>query len=714
MCPLQDPFRIRARYVASTAAGVLIDDEGGLAADALRQLLDDLAASPHVLVFHDGDEMIYRHLLSALQQLKNNESLWRAIKKCTAPLCNKAAEEIVRETLWPEKPKTIQTAHVRRAALTAYLTLLRQGTGSCFATAPAMLIQQENPILMIQDIEAILSAGQLRRGPYSVPMSPSKGWGELVKAVMDWPILLSPGLQAAFHAAGLQSRDVLSTALPTDTPQTIISRGLLKHFDLTEVEVAKETAEERERARMWEKRGGPLISSPKAKQIREYGQAKARAERAFCALSDCALLRVWEYTIASFSNAKVEIGRWNLFVSLGLHPEMPDGVGSLLTQIIQGKLNILNQKIAQIHTEHQTAVGAIRATEGLLHQSGSEARHRQLQGEMTAAMHSERSLGEMLSETVAMAEWLSALLPQWINGAAERLPESFQEVFDPALAQSAEKMEDTTAGFRLLYKHGRTAAASWERIENGAEFVEAVCRFFEMLERELPVPPLYQPLWTEIATELMQTLRSDAFLAGAMRRAHMNEITKKGTPWAYESGGTMETLVQNYFEENPVEFSRKIHSCGELYEFLSAAQQKTQGCGSWLIHSPTHAFIFTPAALSPLESRDRFWQGISFSHEEAEFLAERFALFLPEAERPLFYFGYRQKGVSNTLSDVRQGLILGARAAGQTEASVDAFLYESLPLFSPAAQRKKPLRNWQSPSARRARWRRLPSPSSRR
>ena len=59
--------------------------------------------------------------------------------------------------------------------MAAWLTLLRQTTGSCFATAPAILIQQNDPMRFFKDVD-LLSMGQIGKRimagkEYSVPLS---------------------------------------------------------------------------------------------------------------------------------------------------------------------------------------------------------------------------------------------------------------------------------------------------------------------------------------------------------------------------------------------------------------------------------------------------------------------------------------------------------------------------------------------------------------
>ena len=57
----------------------------------------------------------------------------------------------------------IELAQTRRAVLSALLTKLRQSVGSCFATAPAIIIQAEQIHQFLSDIEEIFRLGGLKR-----------------------------------------------------------------------------------------------------------------------------------------------------------------------------------------------------------------------------------------------------------------------------------------------------------------------------------------------------------------------------------------------------------------------------------------------------------------------------------------------------------------------------------------------------------------------
>lgn len=680
--PLQDPFRIRARYLGWKAASLLIDGKGDLNKDALAELLRALEEEGIPVGQREGDAWIFQHLRTILSELDRSSAFGKALKRCSLPLCSKEAEQIVRDTLWPDEVGSLTHAHVRRAVLTAALTLLRQATGSCFATAPAILIQREDPVRLIRDLDVVLSAGELRRGSYAAPLHPGSGLGDLQKTV---GFGLSPGLRAAFHAAGVSPPQTLPQG---STVKRLLEEGLLAQFGLTEEDLAKEAASLAPQfGVLWERMGGHYGgASPKAKQVRAWEKASAGAKRAFLATADCSLLRSWEYTLASFSDVKVEFARWNLYVSLGLHPEAsPPGIGEALRRTVQERLDQANGRMMQARRDYERAVQAARTSERLLHQSSNDAERSRLKAELVGEAHGINSLAGRIEEEKKLARFLSQFYAEFLKVAVEELQLSFQEVFDPALGDAQEELfEDSCAGFRLLYKSGRSAAASWERIVDESGFVHAVYRFFEAIENRWAIEPSMQSCFTSIVTELLQYIRSDPFIDAALERAKKNKAAKNALPWAYESGGTMQTLLQSYYEMpgRLEEFTRKIGSPLELHAFLRDAAFKATK-ERHLMLSPTHAFLFCPDQMGPpdaLEKGLRFVKGLVVTPLQIEFLIDKFAEMLQPEARPLFYFAIRQQKSPESLFELRLQLLSTKQAHLDR---IDGFLYEALPLFAP-------------------------------
>ncbi|MGE3953975.1 MAG: hypothetical protein AB7F31_02100 [Parachlamydiales bacterium] len=108
----------------------------------------------------------------ALAILSNRELL-RGLSRLSAPHRNPLMEQQIRETLGLPEGRPVGAEETRRAVLAALLTPLRQKIGSCFATAPAILIQSEAPEQLLADLKELIERGRLTRGNYSVPLSPA-------------------------------------------------------------------------------------------------------------------------------------------------------------------------------------------------------------------------------------------------------------------------------------------------------------------------------------------------------------------------------------------------------------------------------------------------------------------------------------------------------------------------------------------------------------
>jgi hypothetical protein len=159
------------------------------------------------LISDDGKmlEFSVERLYSLLGESRDLEHRYRVLTQYQRDVSlRRRLETIQISPLIKEKSK----AAVRRAVLQAHLTPLRQTIGSCFATAPAIMIQREQPHQFLRDMDSLLSAGELLRGDIAVPLSPSwdgdllKGWeftlasfAEAKTEFSSWNLFSSLGLQ---------------------------------------------------------------------------------------------------------------------------------------------------------------------------------------------------------------------------------------------------------------------------------------------------------------------------------------------------------------------------------------------------------------------------------------------------------------------------------------------------------------------------------------
>ena len=95
--------------------------------------------------------------------------------------------------------------------------------GSCFATAPAIEIQEEHPEYLIRDLKDLLETGRLKRvvagTEHFAPLVATMGFGSIKASVPFHPDkwALSPGLKKAFEAIEV-STDILKKLFPSEFP----------------------------------------------------------------------------------------------------------------------------------------------------------------------------------------------------------------------------------------------------------------------------------------------------------------------------------------------------------------------------------------------------------------------------------------------------------------------------------------------------------------
>lgn len=685
--PIQDAFRYRAKYLGLRIASLLILEDGELNRTRLEEILAFLENGCFVLgPGREGDILLYRHIQICLKNLSENKEIWLMVRKFSPPLCHKKAEDLIRETLYPEEIRTLQTAQVRKAVLASWLTFLRQATGSCFATAPAILIQQNEPLLFFKDLYDLLSTGQMKRviagKEYSVPLSFTSGVGDLNK-IISAP---SFGLVVALESVGA-SADV-SKEEP-QTVQQVIRAALLKAEGLSDEDFREEELLSRiQMTPLLAKQSAIYYQKPslRSQKIADWKKKYEKACLAFKAITECALLRAWEYSLASFSDLKTDFARWNLFIGLGLHPDQKNGIGAFLYEEINSRLQKCYSEIERLAKEYEYEASVLQSLEVMIQSASSEMRLNQLKAEWMSHSGTANSLMEMRDKLMTQSEGLTGLFAWLIERFYEKLQEFFQELFDPALAaQSAHLYDDSPAGFRLIYKHGRADASQWTAIHDRKEYIESLRDFFTRIESELPsLPNVESELISEILTSLIQFIQTDEFFEGASSRSK-----EKGrlSPWDYISGGTLQTLLMAYFNrDHPFKETGLIpQSEEELLRFLSAHK----GAGPLLMHSPTHAFLFLPHLLENRLLRAPKKQ--EWAEEMREHFVHRLSEKLPEEEKALFLHLFKQKIVLESKAGLRSAILesISPRVKFK-ELLVDGAFYENAWLFD-AAEAKKAL-----------------------
>ncbi len=577
---IQESCSVRNCLKARRLAIALVNDEGRLQEGLLDEAI--LALQSHLYSLGPGcqyDAQRNGHMLQVLAMFKQDSSLTGRFERIMEPYLNPMAEDLIRDTLHLKRGVPIDRVSTRRAVLAAFLTYLRQNVGSCFATAPAIVIQKEQPHQFLADLEELLMTGQLKRVvagiEHVVPLSPSWGQGDLLRPFVLQPSLISPGLDLA--GVRPRSEDVGKLTCAKE----IISMAL---------------------------QGEPIDT------VRE-------AERAFKSLTDNALLKAWEFSLASFAEAKTTFSRWNFYSSLGFGPEEEGGIGEVIAKVLQERLDQANREVEELQDRYEVAFSAVKFAEGRLRRATAdeaqwlEVAYRRKVGEMNGYL-------DERDTAYARAQKLSGFLAFLVEHYNKKFPEYFQEVYDAEMHDvGVSPYDDSPAGFRLLYKYGRTHTAVWELIESEGGFVDALVDFFVSTERVLESQKAIEGIerdFSDLVTAVVSHVRTDRFLLSALQRMakvhggalpsdplhNLDGVAIK--PWAYVSGGTMRELITTYYgrEKKPTLRERLVESPTDLYIYLLDAMKELPArvqdaylerpMTSMLIQSPTHAFTFKP------------------------------------------------------------------------------------------------------------------------
>ncbi len=500
-------------------ANLLVGADGNVDPEGVKQATSLLQAGLYSL--GPGGHLYAQgrfHLLKIL----SNPPLLQQLQRLRPPHSNPLADHLIRRTLELAEGRLVGIAEVRRAVFVALLTPLRQNIGSCFATAPAILIQSEAPQRLLSDLEELLERGSLGRVvggvEYRVPLCPTGGDGV------------------------------------------------------------------------------------------------------------CALLKAWEFTLASFAEAKNSFSKWNLYASLGLHPEEEGGIGEQVHQFLEEKLAEANRELDEMQVRYDAAFSHGKYLEARLARAPEEeAKWLQLEFRRRVG-----ELDQISAQREALHETgrrIANLIPTLIEAYSHLFPTYFQEVYDPSIREvGLGSYDDARAGFRLLYKHGRAVPGAWTWIDGADTFITCLSDFFILSEGVLRDEESFEgleKLLSELVGVVVRHIREEGFLESALVRMaaahkaplpkdplqHLDQVEKK--PWAYLSGGTMRELVAGYLgtETLPKMRERRVESPDDLLIFLLDGMKElppklTDGylqdpMRSMLIQSPTHAFLFKPG-LSPL------------------------------------------------------------------------------------------------------------------
>ncbi len=686
-------------------AQLIINDQGDLETHRIKEIYQFLKEKRKSLLSIYAEERNVRlqHLVHQIDFLMSSHEAQQIIRRIAKPYANRLAERAVLDTMGLPLDHTLTDADTRRAVITALFTKLRQSLGSCFATAPAIMLQEEQPLIFLKDIEELISTGKLTKivqgVEYTVPMSRTWGNGELNKGLsLSLPledsqskVWLSPVILAAFKAVGeervnvefIQSLFEVALQEVTEkgayqfsfTADGVISLILQRLYNISETELQEFDRDGGKSSsislQMQEatsigagslgavystlKTDDTLRVSPSAHSITEKLRLRAeREKRAKEVLlikenvrrhvkmqGECALLKLWEFTIASFTEVQFDLCRWNFYSSLGFNWDDEGGIGQVLYSIGKECVDEANRELEQEKERFDAINIEVSYLEQRVRQASTEQELAWIKMEYQSRKTEQYHIQQLCDQIAEKAKRISNIHQFLIDQYDRLLKTYFQEVYDADLHDvDVGPFDDSPAGFRLIYKYGRSNPSLWTPITSLDEFINALASFFTLTEQELVALPEINGIekeFTTIITRLVTHIRSRLFQESALNRtlvAHglrpiknpienVSSLEKK--PWVFTSGGSMTSLVSSYFklERQIDEEARWVENETELFAFLidttrlavnrlqldnsirkgqgreSLHQRSSQGnasksLNSLLMHSPTHAFRLLP------------------------------------------------------------------------------------------------------------------------
>lgn len=562
-------------------------------------------------------------------------SLQKLILNLKKPLLNYRLEQLIRLTLRKKAQEKIQDLDIQILCLSAFLHPLRQSVGSCFATAPAIQVQLEQPELFFKDLQDLLHLGQIRRV------------NENKEQTLPMSFAFAPrALKEKFKPSNFEhfcdSLEIKAIAeheqwyTLEDSEENRKNRLQEKcreiHFnqsycleDLIEIFLAK-----RAKRRVLDDESHLMTQRLSAKSEVNLKLENAEDSPGYFSLHlqlhqlyDHLLLKSWEYTLASFSESKAGFYKWNLYTSLGLQSEEKGGLGEAIYQYLEKTVEEGKLKLEEYHRKYEEEFYQVKFLESRLKNTEDTQMGGWARVEYQSHIHEMNRWLNAREDQADLIEKISKLLPKFVQALDRLFPEYFLELYDAKMQDFSHPFyEDAPAGFRLIYKHGRSDPSVWTFIRDKEGYISSIKDFFLLIENEIKLAEEFKGLesqMSDIITVIVRTLQSEAFIESAYQRvcaryhyAYNSSQDKSSLPfkpWSYLSGGTLSGLLQHYFEREKTFSirSQKVASPLELCSFLidtlrdfppKTFQKFIQDpMRSLLMTSPNHAFLFKPGLL---------------------------------------------------------------------------------------------------------------------
>lgn len=428
--------RHRSRKIAS----YILSGKGDLIQERIDEVLADLHSSFFALSLFPAEESsLMEHLVLCLNELKKNKNVSQLLRRIGLVFQDEWVERIV--ILSCRKGDKITPYQSRLAVLNAYLCPLRQTVGSCFATAPAILIQQQQAETFFSDLLELLQKGELRRvvdgKQIAIPISRKFDFAEFSQKFSLEELSYDPLLE--FYIPFLDEYFSPENATPIQKNDLLLVLEMLKKHSSPPKELSFKDLF--------------VLTYEKLYMQAPSVESELYFKLELLSYQVCPLLKAWEYTLSSFTQGGRAFSDWNLYISLGLSPTEPHGLGQAISQEIDQERDQLIKKAERMKDEIVNSFDQLKSIEALLKQASSEREIARLKAQFQAMLHHHYSCKELQRDSIDEANHLFELFNEfleWLNGSFE---EFFQELFDPELFFAREDLTfDSPAGFRLFAK----------------------------------------------------------------------------------------------------------------------------------------------------------------------------------------------------------------------------------------------------------------------
>lgn len=310
------------------------------------------------------------------------------------------------------------------------------------------------------------------------------------------------------------------------------------------------------------------------------------------------LLKVWEYTLASFMDNRSQFSKWHFAKALGLDSSDKGGIGGAIYQAVknrheenQHEINQLHEELTSLNMAYEVAAAQYRRG-GDYHSLERAKREMQTKGAMIYQVETIRD--EKVEETNFLAEFCPLLM--------EKLelffPEYFQEIYDPNLQveDPAQPLyHDQVAGFVLVYKFGRQEPTLWQPIRDDQTYIQHLTAFFHAIKQFLPgqfEQKFAETLITKTLHAIIEHIQTPEFLKASYARIQSHHQSTHARPYQHLSGGSLAQLISLYFHRSPFtqESFQYANSQELITTLIETLKDKTPPYKSLLCTNTYHAF----------------------------------------------------------------------------------------------------------------------------